>query len=96
MCVHDLGCIKIGKSDDKMEGDIHILSLVRLIAQIVIRPQTGKFCLCIAKGNEQLLNSKFHQLIPTVDSTISIEPCLLTVSSIVKTSKQGKFICVPY
>ena len=48
-------------------------------------------CLCIAKGNKQLLNSKFHQVIPTEDSTICREPGLLTVHSIVKTSKQGKF-----
>ena len=50
-----------------------------------------KVCLCIVKGNEQLLNSKFHQVIPTEDSTISREPGLLTVNSIVKRSKQGKF-----
>ena len=37
------------------------------------------------------MNSKFHQGIPTEDSTISREPGLLTVHSVVKTSKQGKF-----
>ena len=51
----------------------------------------GKVCLCIAKGNKQLLISKFHQVLPTEDSTISREPGLLTVNSIVKISKQGKF-----
>ena len=86
---YDLGCIIIGKSDVKMEEDIH--SLARHTAHIIIRPQRGKICLCIAKGNEHLLNSKFHQVIPTEDSTISREPGLLTVHSIVKTSKQGKF-----
>ena len=57
---YDLDCIRIGKSYVKMEEDIHISSLARLKAHTIIRLQTGKFCLCIAKGNEQLLNSKFH------------------------------------
>ena len=61
------------------------------MAQIVIRSQTGKFCLCIAKGNKQLLITKFYQVIPTENSTISKEPPLLMVNSIDKTSKQGKF-----
>ena len=93
---YDLGCIGISKSYVKMEEDIHISSLARLLAHKIIRLQTGKFCLYIAMGNEQLLNSKFHQVVPTEDSTISREPGLLTVNSIVKTSKQGKFSGVPY
>ena len=88
---YDLGCIRIGKLYVKMEEDIHISSLARLTTQKVIRMQTGKSYLCIAKGNKQLLNSKFHQVIPTEDSTISREPGLLTVNFIVKASKQGKF-----
>ena len=64
---YDLGCIRIGKSYVKMEEDIHISSLARFTAHIIIAPQTGKFCLCKAKGNEQLLNYKFHQVIPTED-----------------------------
>ena len=58
---YDLGCTRIGKSYVKMEEDIHISSFARLTTQRIIRLQTGKFCLCIAKGNKQLLNSKFHQ-----------------------------------
>ena len=88
---YDLGCTGIGKFYVKMEEDIHIPSLVRLNTQKVIRLKTGKFCLCIAMGNKQLLNSKFHQVIPTEDSTISRELAPLTVNSIVKTSKQSKF-----
>ena len=67
---YDSSCIRIGKLYVKME-DKHISSLARLTTQTVIRPQTGKFCLCIAKGNKQLLNSKFHHIIPNEDSTIS-------------------------
>ena len=67
------------------------LSITRLTAHTIIRPQTGKFWLCIAKGNEQLLNSKFHQVVPTEDSTISRQPGPLTVNYIVKMSKQDKF-----
>ena len=88
---YDLGCIRIGKSYVKIEEDIHAYSLARLTAHTIIRLQTGNFCLCIAKGNEQLLNSKFHQVIPAEYSTISRGPGLLTVSATVKTSKQGKF-----
>ena len=88
---YELGCIRSGKFYVKMEDDIHISSLARLTAHIIIRPLTGKFCLSIAKGNEQLLNSKIHKVIPTKDSTISREPGLLTVNYIVKTSKQDKF-----
>ena len=93
VCIYyDLGCIRIDKSYIKMEEDIHISSLGRPTVHTIIRLKTGKFCLCIAKGNEQLLNSKFHQVISTEDSTISREPGLLTVISIVKTSKQGNQI----
>ena len=70
---------------------VHISSLAKPTVHAAIRPQTGKFCLCISKGNEQLINSKFHQVIPTEESTISRKPGLLTVNSIVKSSKQGKF-----
>ena len=92
VCKHyDLGWIRSGKSYVQMEEDIHIYSLARLTAHTIITPQTGKFCLCIAKDKYQLLNSKLHQVIPTKDSTISREPGLLTVNSIVKTSKQGRF-----
>ena len=80
---YDLCCIRIGKSYVKMEDDMHISSLARLTAHTIIIPQTGKFCLCIAIGNEQLLNYKFHHIIPTEDSTISREPSLLTVNSVV-------------
>ena len=62
---YDSGCIRIGKSCVNMEENIHISSLARLAAHTIIRPQTGKFCLYIAKGNKQLFNSKFHQVIPT-------------------------------
>ena len=88
---YDLGCLRIGKSYVKMEENIHTSSLATLAAHTIIRPQTEKFCLCIAKGNKELLNSKFHQAIPTEDSTISRETGLMTVNSIVRTSKQGKF-----
>ena len=91
VCIYyDLGCIRIGKSYVKMKEDIHISSLATLTAHTIIRLKTGKLCLCIAKGNEQLWNSKFHQVIPTEDITISRQPGLLTVNSIVNTSKQGK------
>ena len=87
---YDLGCIRIGKLQDKMEEVIHISSLARLTVHTIIRPQTGKCCLYIAKGKQQLLNSKFHQVIPTEDSPIGREPGLLAVNSVVK-SKEGKF-----
>ena len=74
---YDVGHIRSGKSYVKMEEDIHISSLARHPANTITRPQTGKFSLCIAKGNEQLLNSKFHQVISTEDSIISREPSLL-------------------
>ena len=45
--------------------------------------QTGKLCLCIAKLNEQLLDSKFHQVILNEDITISRQPGLLTGNSTV-------------
>ena len=49
---YDLGWIRIGKSYVKMEEDIHISSLARVTTHTIIRPHTGKFCLCIPKGNE--------------------------------------------
>ena len=82
---YDSGCIRICKSFVKMEEDIHISSLASY------QTTTGKSCLCIAKSNEQLLNSKFYKVIPNEDSTISRESGLLTVNTVGKTSKQGKF-----
>ena len=40
---YDLGCVIIGKSYVKMAEGIHISSLARLTAQIVIILQTGNF-----------------------------------------------------
>ena len=90
---YDLGCIRIGKSYVKMEEDINISSLARLTAHTIIRLQTGKFCLYIAKSNEQLFNSKFHQVIPTEDSNIMRDPSLLTVNSIVKQVNKASSQC---
>ena len=84
----DLGCIRIGKFNVKMEEDKHISSLTRITAHTIFRPKIGMFCLCKAKGNKQLLNSKFHQGIPTEDSTMSRQPGPLMVNSIVKTNKK--------
>ena len=89
---YDLGCIRIGKSYVKMEQDIHISSLAILATQTVNRSQTVNFCLSITKGNKELLNSEFHQIIPTEDSIITRQPGLLMVSSVDKTNKQGKFL----
>ena len=75
---YDLGFLRIYKSYVKMEEDIHISLLARLTAHTIIRGQTGKFFLCVAKENKQLLNFKFYQVIPTENSTISREPGLLT------------------
>ena len=88
---YDLGCIRIGKSYVKMKEDIDISSFVCPTKHTVIRPQTGKFCLCIARGNDQSLNSRFHQIIPTEYNTISRDPGLLIFNSFVKISKHGKF-----
>ena len=88
---YDLGCIRIGKSYVRMEEDIHISLFARPSEHTTIRLQTGKFCLCIAKGNKQLLYSKFHRIISTEDSTTNSDPGLLTVTYCVKTSKQGTF-----
>ena len=51
---YDLGYIRIVKSYIKMKKYIHISTLARLTTQTIIRPQTRKFCLCIAKGSNQL------------------------------------------
>ena len=44
-----------------------------------------------SQGKQDIFNSKFYHIRPTEESTISRESGLLTVNSIVKTSKQGKF-----
>ena len=71
---YDLGCIQIGNSYVNMEEDIHISSLARLATKTLIRLQTVKICLCIAKGTKQLLNFKFHQVfqLKTVPSAESL------------------------
>ena len=48
--------------------------------------------LCRVKGNEQVLNSKLHQVIAAENSTLNQEPGLIVVNSIVKVTKQGMFL----
>ena len=41
----DLGCIRVGKCYMKLE-DLHILSLARLTTETIIKPSSGRVCLC--------------------------------------------------
>ena len=52
---YDLECIRVGKSYIKLEDDLYISSIARLTTKSIIKPQSGKFCLCRVKGNEQVL-----------------------------------------
>ena len=89
---YDLGCIRVGKSYIKLEEDLHISSIARLTTETIIKPQSGKVCLCRVKGNEQVLNSKLYQVIAAGNITVSQEPGLILVNSIMKVTKQGKFL----
>ena len=89
---YDLGCIRVGKSYVKLEEDLHISSSVRLATKTQIKPQTAKFCMCKVKGNKQALHNRLHQVIPSENSILNQELGLLAVNSIVKTTKQGKFL----
>ena len=84
---YDLGCIRVGKSYIKLEEDLHISSIVRLVT----KTQIAKFCMCKVKGNKQALHNRLHQFIPSENSILNQEPELLAVNSIVKTTKLGKF-----
>ena len=68
---YDLGWIRVGKSYIKLEEDLHISSIARLTTETIIKPQSGKVCLCRVKGNEQVLNSKLHQVIATENSILN-------------------------
>ena len=70
----------------------HISSIARLTTETIIKPQIGKVCLCRLKGNEYVLNSKWHQVIAAENRTLNQEPGLIVVNSIVKVTKQGKFL----
>ena len=93
---YDLGCIRVGKSDVKLEKELHISSIVRLATKTQIKSQTAKFCMCKVKGNKQAIHNRLHQVIPPENSILNQEPGLLAVNSIVKTTKQGKFFCIGY
>ena len=71
-----------------MEEDIHISSLVRLGTKTMIKPQTGKLCWGKVKGNSQLCKTKLHQV---MSSKENLEPGLLTINSLLKVNKQGKY-----
>ena len=86
---YDLGCIRVGKSFIKLEEDLHISSTARLTTKTIIKPQSGKVCLCTVKGNEQVLNPKLCHVIAEQNSTLNQEPGLMVVGSIVKVTKQG-------
>ena len=89
---YDLGCIRVGKLYIKLEEDLHISSIARLTTETIIKSQSGKVCLCRVKGNEQVLNSKLHHIIAAENSTLNQEPGLTVINSIVKVTKQGKFL----
>ena len=89
---YDLGCIRVGKSYIKLEEDLHISSIARLTTETIIKPQSGKVCLCRVKGNDQVLNYKLHHVIAAEKSTLNQEPRLIVVNSIVKVTKQGKIL----
>ena len=81
---YDLGCIRVGKSYIKLEEYLQISSMARLTTETIIKPQSGKVCLCRIKGNEQVLNSRLQQVIAQENSTLNQEPGLTVVNSIVK------------
>ena len=89
---YDLGCTRVGKSYIKLEEDLHISSIARLTTETTIKQQLGKVCSCRVKGNEQVLNSKLHQVIAAENSTLNQEPGLIVVNFIVKVTKQGMFL----
>ena len=68
---YGLRCIRVGKSYIKLEGDLHISSIARLTTETIIKPQSGKVCLCRVKGNKQVLNSKLHQVIVAENSALN-------------------------
>ena len=86
---YNLQCIRVGKYYVKPEEDLHISFIARLTTETIIKPQSGKVCLCRMKGNEHVLNSKLHHVIATENSSLHQEPGLIIVDSIVKVTKQG-------
>ena len=72
--------------------DLHISPIARLTTKTIIKPQSGRVCLCRVKCNEQVLNSKLHQVIVVENSTLNQETRLIVVNSVVKVTKQGMFL----
>ena len=91
---YDLGCIRVGKLYIKLEEVLHISSIARLTTETMIKPQSRKVCLCKVKGNEQVLNSKLHEVIAAENSTLNQKPGLIIVTTIVMITKQGKFLAL--
>ena len=53
MCMYYyLGHIRVGKSYIKLEEDLHTSSIARLTTETIMKPQSGKVCLCRVKGNK--------------------------------------------
>ena len=88
---HDIGCIGVGKSYKTWRRPSYFFH-----SQVnhwnCNKTTIWKGCLCRVKGNEQVLNSKLHQVIAAGNSTPNQEPGLIVVNSIVKVTKQGKFV----
>ena len=91
---YDLGCIGVGKFHIIPEEVLYFSSISRLTTETIIKLQSGKVWLCRVKGNEEVLNSKLHQVITAENSTLNQEPGLIVVNSIVKITKQGKFLAL--
>ena len=80
---YGLRYIRVDKSYIRFEEDLHISSIAGLATETIIKPKSGKGCLCIVKGDEQLLNSKLPQILAAENSTLNQEPGLIVVNSIV-------------
>ena len=89
---YNLGHSRVVKPFIKHEEDLHISSIARLTTETIMKPQSGRVCLCRVKGNEQVLNSKLHQVIAAENSTLNQEPGMVVVNSILKVTKKGKFL----
>lgn len=83
----DLGCLRINNTYIPFVEDIHIASIVRVTANITIKPQTSYLCKGKIKRNPQLPSSGLYQVTASDKGYIGDQPGLMVANSVVKLGK---------
>ena len=86
----DLGTLRVGKSYVTMEEDIHVARVVRVAADMIIKPQTITVCPVKTKGIPPEPNTLF-EVGAVTKGFLSGEPGLMISNTVIKGNELSRF-----